>query len=86
MSEPITLIVGGSELKFEPTLVAYNGYLNAISMTDKVAPSHQYLKRVVSQESKEALEELLKRPGAALQLAGKLNEEFAPDLEIEVKN
>ncbi|WP_234783246.1 putative phage tail assembly chaperone, partial [Enterobacter hormaechei] len=30
--------------------------------------------------------ELLKRPGAALQLAGKVNEIYAPELEIEVKN
>ncbi|MGC7980346.1 putative phage tail assembly chaperone, partial [Salmonella enterica] len=28
----------------------------------------------------------LKRPGAALQLAGKINELYAPELEIEVKN
>ncbi|EBY1076594.1 hypothetical protein DUU03_25460, partial [Salmonella enterica subsp. enterica serovar Tennessee] len=26
------------------------------------------------------------RPGAALQLAGKINELYAPELEIEVKN
>ncbi|MEH3539061.1 putative phage tail assembly chaperone, partial [Enterobacter roggenkampii] len=36
--------------------------------------------------SKEALADIIKRPGAALQLVGKINEIFAPELEIEVKN
>ncbi|WP_277949315.1 putative phage tail assembly chaperone [Aeromonas dhakensis] len=26
------------------------------------------------------------RPGAALQIAAKVNEQYAPDLDIEVKN
>ncbi|EAB8572679.1 hypothetical protein G6S60_005010, partial [Salmonella enterica] len=35
---------------------------------------------------KEALAEILKRPGAALQLVSKVNDIYAPELEIEVKN
>jgi len=42
--------------------------------------------RIVEPESKDALTEILKRPGAALQLTGKVNEIYAPELEIEVKN
>ena len=57
-----------------------------MAMDNKVAPAHNYLVRIVSAESKEALEDILKRPGAALQLAGKVNELYAPELEIEVKN
>ncbi|EBF7215313.1 hypothetical protein CVP45_24385, partial [Salmonella enterica] len=53
---------------------------------NKVAPAHSYLMRIVVPECKEALEDILKRPGAALQLAGKINELYAPELEIEVKN
>lgn len=82
----ITLTIAGTDISFTPTMVAYNGYINAISMTDKVAPSHQYLKRIVCAESKEALDELLARPGAALQIVAKVNEQYAPDLDIEVKN
>ncbi|WP_422836523.1 putative phage tail assembly chaperone [Aeromonas dhakensis] len=29
---------------------------------------------------------MLARPGAALQIAAKVNEQYAPDLDIEVKN
>ncbi|MNI57458.1 hypothetical protein D3C73_1125200 [compost metagenome] len=53
---------------------------------DKVAPSHNYLKRIVSTQSKAALDELLARPGAALQLATAINAQFAPTLDITVKN
>lgn len=84
--QTITLTIAGTDISFEPTLVAYNSYINGLSMSDKVAPSHQYLKRIVCAQSKEALDTLLARPGAALQVAAKVNEQFAPDLDIEVKN
>ena len=87
MSTPIiTLDVAGKELKFTPTMVAYNGFLNDMMPNDKVAPAHNYLKKIVCQESKAALDELLKRPGAALQLVNAVNAEFAPELDITVKN
>ncbi|MFM5248995.1 MULTISPECIES: putative phage tail assembly chaperone [Aeromonas] len=87
MSTPtITLDVAGKELKFAPTMVAYNSFINDMMPNDKVAPAHNYLKKIVCAESKEALDELLKRPSAALQLAGAINKEFAPELEITVKN
>ena len=57
-----------------------------MAMDNKVAPAHNYLTRIVAAECKDALAEVLKRPGAALQLAGKVNEIYAPELEIEVKN
>ncbi len=86
MSTPIiTLDVAGKELKFAPTMVAYNGFINDMMPNDKVAPAHNYLKKIVCAESKEALDDLLKRPSAALQLAGAINKEFAPELEITVK-
>jgi hypothetical protein len=86
MSKIITLTVADAELCFEPTLTAYNGYINDLMPADKVAPSHNYLKRIVSTQSKAALDELLARPGAALQLATAINAQFAPTLDITVKN
>ncbi|HGY1020200.1 MULTISPECIES: putative phage tail assembly chaperone [Aeromonas] len=86
MSKKITLTIAGTDISFEPTMTAYNGFLNDMMPDDKVAPAHNYLKKIVCTESKEALDDLLKRPGAALQLAGAINKEFAPDLEITVKN
>ena len=55
-------------------------------MDNKVAPAVGYLNRIVEAESKEALASIIQRPGAALQLVGKINEIYAPELEIEVKN
>lgn len=86
MSKKITLTIAGTDISFEPTMTAYNGFINDMMPNDKVAPAHNYLKRIVCTESKEALDELLTRPSAALQLAGAINKEFAPDLEITVKN
>lgn len=82
----ITLVVGGAELKFAPTTAGYNKYINELMPDNKVAPSHNYLRRVVTPECKEMLDALLEKPGVALQLAAKVNEQFVPELEIEVKN
>ena len=85
-NKKIVLTVGGTELTFEPNTTAYNKFINEMAMDNKVAPAHNYLIRIVTAECKEALEDILKRPGAAIQLAGKVNEIYAPELEIEVKN
>jgi hypothetical protein len=82
----IALVVAGTELTFEPTLTAYNSYINDLMPSDKVAPAHNYLRKIVASESKAALDEVLKRPGTALQIAAVVNEQFAPTLEITVKN
>lgn len=84
--EKIKLVVSGVELVFEPNTTAYNKFINDMSMDNKVAPAVAYLNRIVSADSKEALADMVQRPGAALQLVGKINEIFAPELEIEVKN
>lgn len=84
--EKIKLVVCGVDIVFEPNQTAYNKFINEMAMDNKVSPAHNYLNRIVAPESKDALAEILKRPGAALQLAGKINEIYAPELEIEVKN
>lgn len=86
MEQKINLVVCGKEIVFTPNQTAYNKFINEMAMDNKVAPAHSYLMRIVEPESKDALTEILKRPGAALQLAGKVNEIYAPELEIEVKN
>ena len=82
----ITLTVRGTDITFAPTTEAYNRYINELMPNEKVAHSHNFLKRVVVEESKPALDDALKLPGAALSIAGALSEQFVPDLEIEVKN
>ncbi len=86
MSKKITLTIAGTDISFEPTMTAYNSFINDMMPNDKVAPAHNYLKKIVCPESKEALDDLLKRPSAALQLAGAINKECAPHLESTGKN
>ncbi len=82
----ITLTIAGSEIRFEPNMTAYNGFINEMAMDNKIAPAHTYLNRIVVKEDKEALGELLKLPGAALQIASSVNDQYAPKLDISVKN
>lgn len=84
--EKIELVIAGVALVFVPNTTAYNKFINEMSMDNKVAPAVNYLNRIVATESKEALADIVKRPGAALQLVGKINDIYAPELEIEVKN
>lgn len=82
----ITLTVAGKEISFEPTTTAYNKALNESTRTeDVVGAMRTYLLRIVTPDSRAALNEILKVPGAAPQLAKVINEQFAPSLEIEVK-
>lgn len=82
----ITLTIAGSEIRFEPNITAYNGFINEMAMDNKIAPAHTYLNRIVVKEDKEVLGELLKLPGAALQIATTVNDQYAPKLDISVKN
>ncbi|EPC4028609.1 putative phage tail assembly chaperone, partial [Aeromonas salmonicida] len=47
MSKKITLTIAGTDISFEPTMTAYNGFLNDMMPDDKVAPAHNYLKKIV---------------------------------------
>jgi len=82
----IVLAVAGKELRFEPSLAAYNKYINEMMPHDKVAPATNYLRRVVNKDDKAALDEVLQLPGAVMRLLAKVNEHFEDELEIEVKN
>jgi len=82
----IELTVNGQALIFEPNTTAYNKFINELSMDNKLAPANNYLRRIVSADSKEALDEILNTPGSALQIATAVNDKYAPKLEIEVKN
>ncbi|MEX9212847.1 putative phage tail assembly chaperone [Providencia rettgeri] len=85
-SKVITLMVSGTELKFEPTLVAYNKALNEVSSTkNAVGTFTTYLERIVTPESREKLKGLLNHPGLPVVLAQKINEIYAPEIEIEIK-
>ena len=83
----ITLTINGIDITFEPTKLAYNSYINDITMNDKVAPATSFLRRTVVADDKDKLNEILeKHVGAALQIIEKIIKQFVPDLEIEIKN
>jgi len=82
----ITLTIQGKDVAFEPNTTAYNSLINDMAMDNKVAPHVTYLRRIVAEESKTDLDDLLKLPGAPLQIAEAVNAKYAPKLEIEVKN
>lgn len=82
----IELTVGGTALTFEPNTTAYNKFINEMSMDNKLAPANNYLRRIISADSKAALDEILEIPGSALQLAAAVNDKYAPKLDIELKN
>ncbi|GKW31385.1 hypothetical protein PEC730217_01650 [Pectobacterium carotovorum subsp. carotovorum] len=82
----ITLTVNGRELSFAPTLVAYNKLSNEAARDgDVIGTIATYLKRIVTPDTRDALNELLQRPGYGTQIAKKVNEIYAPEVEIEVK-
>ncbi|HHH1451413.1 TPA: putative phage tail assembly chaperone [Yersinia enterocolitica] len=82
----ITLEVKGITVQFAPTMVAYNKCLNESARDENIIGAiSTYLKRIVVPESRDSLAELLQRPGMAAAIAKKVNEIYAPDAEIEVK-
>ncbi len=85
MKKVITLEVNGKELQFNVTTAAYNKYLNSLTATNKVQPSHNFCMATVTDESKEALKEFLSQPGAAVTIAGYVVEDYQPEFEITVK-
>lgn len=91
MSNPknktISMTVDGVALTFEPNKTAFNGLMNEVTATNKMAPMVTYLGRIVSPEYKDALTQLLDEyPGVELQIAEKVNSIYSPVVEIEIKN
>jgi len=84
MQKAIKLVINGKPISFNVDAGAYNAYLNELTPTNKITPARMFLLRTVEPEDREALNEVLGLPGAGLQIAGKLLEEFTPDLEIEL--
>jgi arginine repressor len=86
MKKTIILTIAGTAFSFNMSTNDYNSYLNEIMPDNKVAPSHNLVMRAVESTQKEDLKTVLDTsPGASLQIASLLNQEFAPSIEISVK-
>ena len=70
MQKTITLTANKAEVTFE------------LSLSNKIAPAHNFLMRCVVEDSRPALKELLEQPGFAVQIASFVVEEFQPDLTL----
>jgi hypothetical protein len=81
----ITLEVGKDEFTFTLTPQDVTKYFNAVTTTNKVAPSNNLLTNTVKADQLASLRPLLINPVLTIQLAGTLLEEYAPDVEIVVK-
>lgn len=80
----IEMIIGEDELNFTVTLAAYNNCLNAMTESNKVAPSFNFATATVHPDDKETLMKWLDK-GLATDIAGHLMTEFRPKVQITVK-
>ena len=82
----IVVVVGATELEFNPTEVEYNDYMNELMPDNKVNPAHNFLFNCVTDETKDELRTITEsNPGAAVQITAIVLAEYAPQLEIKVK-
>ncbi|GFM37731.1 putative phage tail assembly chaperone [Desulfovibrio psychrotolerans] len=84
MDARIVLNIKGQNVTFAPTPEIYNDYINAMQANNKVAPSHNFVMRCAVADDKDRVRELLALPGASVQIAGAIVEQYAPDLNIMV--
>ncbi|WP_444894911.1 putative phage tail assembly chaperone [Microbulbifer sp. SSSA005] len=85
-TQVIEVTVGDKEFVFNVTRSDYNKYINSVVPNSKVAPSHNFLVNTVQPEDKAELVGVLKTsPGAEVQIAGAVLEEYIPDLAITAK-
>ena len=88
MSKAIVIQVGEGkdkkELKFNVDMGDFERYQNEFMPNSKVAPSKNFLNRVVADDSKDDLDALIKQ-GYAVELAQLVVGEARPQVELTVK-
>ncbi|WP_176013055.1 putative phage tail assembly chaperone [Victivallis sp. Marseille-Q1083] len=81
----IVLIIGKIDFAFNVSLALYNEFVDAIQATSKTVPATNFVRRALADKAQlAALNELIGQ-GLAVDIAGKLIEEFRPKVEIELK-
>lgn len=84
MEDSIVLNINGETIHFSVNDKDYNDFVNQFHPTNKVNPCSNLLMRSVLDTDKEALRELLKQPGAAVNIAPVLVEQYQPQFNITV--
>ncbi|KKK99852.1 hypothetical protein EIK76_01200 [Rheinheimera mesophila] len=87
MKQVITLGIGTTDFAFNVTAQDHNDFVDAAARGGSMtAAAKNFVVRVIDPAQKEDFKKLLdSSPGAELQIAGALKEEFSPVLEITVK-
>lgn len=85
-SQTLIATILGNDYEFVVGRDDYNKYINSVTAKEKVAPSHNFLMQTVSPASLEQLKKVLEEnPGAEVQIASAILEDYTPDLGIVVK-
>jgi hypothetical protein len=84
MEKSITLTVNGEDYRFNVSDKPYNDFVNSYHPANKIQPSHNLLMRTVVEEDKDRLRDLLALPGAAVNIAPQLVDEYQPEFTVTV--
>ena len=87
MKKTIILTIAGTDFSFAVTAQDHNDFVDAAARSGSLtAAAHNFAMRAIESGQKEDFKQLLENsPGAELQIAGALKEDFSPVLEITVK-
>ena len=87
MKKQIVLTIAGTEFTFNLTVQDHSDFVDSVARGGSMtAASHNLVMRTIDNSQKEDFKKVLEEsPGAELQIAGVLKNEFAPVLEIAVK-
>ncbi|MCS6158399.1 putative phage tail assembly chaperone [Shewanella baltica] len=87
MNKNITLTIGKQDFTFAVNTQDHNDFVDAAARGGSLtAAAHNFAVRAIESDQKEDFKKLLENsPGAELQIAGALKEEFSPVLEIAIK-
>lgn len=81
----ITLEIGDQEFLFRVSDADISKYINSMTNTSKIAPSHNLLLNTVDQAQRATLKPLLKNSLVVVEIASVLVDEYGPKLAITVK-
>lgn len=84
MSKEITLTIDGTPIDFKVTTAHHERLINEMQPTFKVEPTHNFLIRSVTAESKEALKPFLENPTHVMAIGTQLMNKIVPTIEVEV--
>lgn len=87
MKKTIILTIAGTDFSFNVTAQDQGDYLDAIARGSSIsAASHNFAMRAIDSKQKDDFKKLLDgAPGAELQIASELKNDFSPALAITVK-